>query len=293
MDSEIMRNSLFKNNRYTIPMVFNDEVWIQISSFIPEVEDRYWVSNYGRVYDSRNNYCIPPSIQPSGYLFIHLNKKREYYSEHKDHCLIIKLHRLICMAFNGLPYNYKDLHVNHKDSIVSDCHADNLEWVTPKENVYHSFKYGNRQVGENSNRSVYTEKQVRSICELMQNGIYDNNTICMNVFGHGCTDKEKTLIYNIRNRLFWTSVSKDYNIIPSDKKFVLTEDQIHSICKLLESDTSLINPLNKKAANIIALKALGIDLHAIDPKESIRIRTCINNIKGKRSYTEISSQYNF
>ena len=289
-----IRDSNYNLNRNMMPIIFYDEIFVQVSTIIPEVEDRYYISNYGRLYDANRMVFISPYLQPNGYLSVTMNKKRSYYKSHNDHAYHITIHRLVCMAFCGIPENYKELQVNHKNSIRFDCYQNNLEWTTPKENVFHSFNQGNRKVGAESNRSVYTELEVRKICELMQSGIYDYDEICMTVFNHKCTDKEKALIYNIRNRLFWNSISCEYSFDPSPKKtYALSEEQVHSVCKILESDPSLMNPKNKSAANIIALKALGIDLHCIDQTESKRIRYCINNIKNKAIYKSICCQYNF
>ena len=45
-----MRESNYR--KYTTPMSFSDEKFIQISSFVPNVKDYYWISNYGRMYSS-------------------------------------------------------------------------------------------------------------------------------------------------------------------------------------------------------------------------------------------------
>jgi hypothetical protein len=56
-----------------------------------------------------------------------------------------KVHRLICYAFNPIKgkeklSDYDGLQVNHKDGNTLNNHADNLEWVTPSENMEHSYK---------------------------------------------------------------------------------------------------------------------------------------------------------
>jgi len=56
-----------------------------------------------------------------------------------------KVHRIICYAFNPIEgkeklSDYDGLQVNHKDGNTLNNHADNLEWVTPSENMEHSYK---------------------------------------------------------------------------------------------------------------------------------------------------------
>ena len=55
-----------------------------------------------------------------------------------------KVHRVICYAFNPIEdktklKDYDDLQVNHKDGNTKNNNADNLEWVSKSENMYHSY----------------------------------------------------------------------------------------------------------------------------------------------------------
>ena len=43
------------------------------------------------------------------------------------------------MAFHGIPENYKELHVNHKDHNTTNNHESNLEWCTPQENAIYRY----------------------------------------------------------------------------------------------------------------------------------------------------------
>ena len=50
-----------------------------------------------------------------------------------------RIHRLVAKAFLPPPPSDKHTQVNHKDGDPANNRADNLEWVTPAENVQHSF----------------------------------------------------------------------------------------------------------------------------------------------------------
>lgn len=57
-----------------------------------------------------------------------------------------KVHRVICYAFHPIDgkntlSNYSDLQVNHKDGNTINNHADNLEWVTSRENMFHCYSH--------------------------------------------------------------------------------------------------------------------------------------------------------
>lgn len=141
--------------------MFESEIWKE--SFIsPEYEvsslgrvrsvDREKVvkSGYSRRFDGR---ILSPFIaKTTGYLQVKIHGKK--YS----------VHRMIAFAFcNG----YVDgLHVNHKNGVRADNRAENLEWVTPSENVLHGFRELGRvpqQLGK-FGESHSTHKPVIAIC---------------------------------------------------------------------------------------------------------------------------------
>lgn len=75
------------------------------------------------------------------------------------------VHRLVAKAFIPNPENKSC--VNHKDNDRTNNRVDNLEWVTPKENVYHSFIYGDRKrLKEVQRTTVLTDFQVSQIAKL-------------------------------------------------------------------------------------------------------------------------------
>ena len=84
------------------------------------------------------------------------------------------VHRLVAKAFIPNPENKSC--VNHKDNDRTNNRVDNLEWVTPKENVYHSFVFGKRKVLKEVQRTtMLTDFQVSQIAKLRT--IYSVNQI--------------------------------------------------------------------------------------------------------------------
>jgi hypothetical protein len=121
-----------------------EEVWKSIDDF-----ENYMVSNYGRVKsidriikeNGKKGYFKKGVVlkgQPNknnGRIYVNLYNTREK----KIKNAIVA--RLVAKAFIDNPKNLRE--VNHIDRDVTNNHVDNLEWVSPKENMKHlENKYG-------------------------------------------------------------------------------------------------------------------------------------------------------
>lgn len=127
------------------------EEWRDVVGF----EGFYKVSDQGNIHGPRGVTMGNPD--KDGYLRMALcNHTIKKY---------VRIHRVVAEAFLGK----NELHVNHKDSNVTNNHISNLEYVTPLDNVQHSIKFGNRkQNGEGSPRSILTENDVKLIREMRE-----------------------------------------------------------------------------------------------------------------------------
>lgn len=90
------------------------------------VKQRAAVSSLGR-FRSTRGVVNTPKARANGYIEVGINGKK------------YTLHRLIAIAFK-LPRTEEQTQVNHKDGDPSNPRLDNLEWVTPSENIHHSYK---------------------------------------------------------------------------------------------------------------------------------------------------------
>lgn len=72
----------------------------------------------------------------------------------------IKVHRVIAETFVSNPLNKPQ--VNHINGVKDDNRAENLEWVTNRENVVHAYENNlvNLKSGESHHRSKYSNELI-------------------------------------------------------------------------------------------------------------------------------------
>jgi hypothetical protein len=102
---------------------------LELWSDIEDYENKYQISNYGRLKSLKNNMIMKPMVGTNGYLLACLWKNGKQRK--------ISIHRLVAKKFVPNPYNYKE--VNHIDEDKTNNRFDNLEWCTRKYNM----NYGN------------------------------------------------------------------------------------------------------------------------------------------------------
>lgn len=97
------------------PYTMDAEIWIPY----PEMP-QYEVSSYGRI--RREGRITKGSKGPGGYMVTSITKKKK-----------MRVHRLVALTHIPNPENKP--FVNHINGIRDDNRAENLEWVTPAENM--------------------------------------------------------------------------------------------------------------------------------------------------------------
>lgn len=133
---------------------------------IPGYEGIYAVNENGDVWSYPKHFkkgvWLKHSIERTGYRFVTLqvNKKR---------CTCY-VQGLVAKAYLGDESNTKQ--VNHKDGNKANNHISNLEWVSPSENIKHSFSLGlSNQKGSKNAYSKLKESEVSEIRELSKKGV--------------------------------------------------------------------------------------------------------------------------
>jgi hypothetical protein len=132
------------------------EIWRQVVGY----EGRYEVSNLGRVRNM-SGLILRDRIQWTGYNRAALCKN----GARKDH----PVHRLVAAAFIGP--RPEGLEVNHINGVRADNRAENLEYVTRRENMAHKKVTGTDQGGQRNGRARLTAHDVRAIRQRYAEGV--------------------------------------------------------------------------------------------------------------------------
>lgn len=104
----------------------------------------YMIDTDGVVYTKRGK-PFKTSLNPHGYEIVTLMTDRAPHS--------YPVHRLVLMQFSPCA-SAKDLQVNHIDGIRNNNKLENLEWVTPKENIRHARDVLKRKMGKSRSKPI-------------------------------------------------------------------------------------------------------------------------------------------
>lgn len=165
-----------------------EEIWKDIKDY----EGIYQISNLGRIktlaktvrkWDGtarRAEQILKPIVQKSGYCHIGLWRNGK--------CKQSRMHRLVAQAFCINDDPKSKTQVNHLNENKQDNRAENLEWVTPRENTL----YGNCIEKRTANRNeLATNKRLKVAC-------FDIKTNCLVKFFN-----------SIASASLWCGVSKN------------------------------------------------------------------------------------
>jgi len=150
-----------------LPLPFPpEEIWKDI----PGYEGLYQASNEGRL---RRLICPRPgypaysivmiNIAPNGYARVRLARSdtRKY----------IYCHRLVMLAFRGECLD--GMQVNHIDGDKTNSYLNNLEYVTPKQNIAHAQSILGTHQGKHGTdvkMAILDDDKVRAIRQLARQG---------------------------------------------------------------------------------------------------------------------------
>jgi len=114
----------------------------------------YEVSNIGRVrsFKKGRERLLKECSTKQGYKLVCLSINNKKFTGY--------IHRLVAEAFiekNSKLLNFEKVEVNHKDKDTSNNKVENLEWVTPSENIFH----------KNDPEKYFYFTEIEKICNSM------------------------------------------------------------------------------------------------------------------------------
>jgi len=142
------------------------EIWKPLVNF----ENEYIISNFGIIKRLHSDEIVKQKIK-NNYYYVRLSS---YESE-------FRVHRLVAQTFIK-NITDKKIFVNHKNGNKLDNCVDNLEYVTPSENVKHAVENGlqkltSKRIGQFDKNGILI-KEYTSINEACKETGIDDGTIC-------------------------------------------------------------------------------------------------------------------
>lgn len=218
-----------------------DEIWTPIDGY----EGFYEVSNLGRIrrisdaIGTFNGRVLSLKVKDGIYRVCCLYRSP---SDHKS----FRVCRIVAKSFHGEPPS-KNSQVNHKNGIKNDDRAENLEWVTPSENVRHRFDVLgiDNPKGENHKNATFTDYQV-SIMKALRIAGASNGSIARQF------NAKLQAVKAITSNRNWSHV-KPIDVIPdgySVCELPKLKGSNHHQAKITEEDVRYIRSSSDSGANM-------------------------------------------
>ena len=222
---------------------------------------RYYITNYGKVYNALTHKEIKQELSINGYYIVRLSFKKYKRTE-------MFVHRLMATYFVPNPFNKDQVH--HKDKNKLNNYIDNLMWVTKDEHKKLHENDENHPFARNElhPNSKLSNDQVHQICQFIQENKYTTKELA-NMF-----NVHRQVIEEIRIGNNWADISKNYNFDNYTKlEWIATdENKVHEICIEIVNNELTIKGISKK----------------LNVREEI-----VRRIYLKKSFQKITNKYDF
>lgn len=204
--------------------------------YYKDIKTIYTVSNKGRVYNTRNKKYLRLTPNKKGYIRVSI-----YLPDGRIKRMSV--HVMVAETFIG-EKSSSEYQVDHIDGDKANNNVDNLEWVTPSENICRAYNLGLKTAVKGSDNpvSTYTEEQIHTACKLAQEG-YSIPKISKKV------NIPKSYLYGILRGDHWHHIVSQYDLSNINKIEHVSQEIKNEIGVMLEmgfKKSIIINILNNK-----------------------------------------------
>lgn len=123
-------------------------------------EERFVISNLGRVYDLKFDRLVKLYLSNSGYYICYLCDYKKGVKQ-----VPAPVHRLVAEIWVENPHPNKYNVVNHIDEDKTNNRADNLEWCTQQYNV--TYGTAQQRKKETQSKTLEYKKKYNSVSDLL------------------------------------------------------------------------------------------------------------------------------
>lgn len=156
-------------------------------------ESKYKITNDGRVYSEYLNDYLKTFFSKGGYVRVKLN--------YGDRSKKVMVHRLVALAFVNNPDPEHKIQVDHINRNRADNRAENLQWVTAKENSQLAVERGSKDTMQYTFVNRKTGEQL----------VFTNRHQMLKKFGKFCLRYLRQIAEGVRTPM--SGMFADYDII--------------------------------------------------------------------------------
>ena len=239
----------------------------------------YVLHRDGNIYSLKSRRFLRGWETLFGYRHVALTHDNGYVLQN------VSIHRLVAKVFIKNTDPEIKTQVNHKNGIKTDNRVENLEWATPSENTQHANDTGLRRqpfltelnkVPEEG-EVIHDWKKELSIADITEDDVHN---VCHHLQeGYRVCDVSRMLkidrrfVQHLRDnqKPKWSYIVTCYDFSKISRKQTTSPEMVIRICELLQDGDGVLEIARK----------LSVD------------RKVVGNIKNRRYFTDISSQYKF
>ncbi|MBR6289309.1 MAG: HNH endonuclease [Acholeplasmatales bacterium] len=262
--------------------VHDVRIWKHIVCEDEQFPDYYYISRYGQIFSAWCGEYLQFTQNARGYLVVSLQTVDGRRIQRR-------VHRLVKYTFDYFP-GCELYQVDHLDGNKTNNVLENLDWVTPQENIRRAEISGQRH-----HLRLLEEGDIYQICDMIIAG-YTNEEIRQEI--PNATDMSIGEIMEGRRAKHLISQQclqqmRDVRRAINKEKAhtVISSDKIHEVCQYFQSHPILNYDkmgVVEKGANISkCMKAVGLD------PENEKERRLVVNLYNKRTNPGIVSMYDY